>query len=106
MKPQTQSVLRALKYGEIVIFELEKDKYFVAIGGAGKDPDGNYRSSGLQYTKEKALQKIGACVGYTQEKIIEIIESSTYIDSFAWAITNPIPSGTEVYIKENAKEVK
>ena len=93
----------SLKYGEIVIFQDEDDK-FIGIGGAGKDEDGDYRRSNWCNSIEEILQTIGSCGVFTQDDLKEKLKRLKYIKSIPWALSDPIPDETKVKILDNAEE--
>ena len=93
----------SLKYGEIVIFQDEDDK-FIGIGGAGKDKDVDYRISGWCDSIEKVLQYIGIFPGLSQEDLKENLKTWKYIKSIPWALSDLIPAETMVEILPNAEE--
>lgn len=94
-----------LDCGEVVIFQDKNTNDFIAIGGAGKDKDGDYRHSSLHNTIEEVKQNIGRNVGLTKVFLEQNLPNWKYIDSYAHAYGERPQIGDKVLILPNAKEM-
>lgn len=104
MKLNYEQLIKALDAGEVVEVRDTRDNTFACLGVCGKDKDGDYRYSGWCNSIEESREYKGDFYGYSPETLKEICDDLEYLDSYAWAITDPIPVGTKVYVKPNAKE--
>jgi hypothetical protein len=95
----TQTAQFKLEHQEILIFQHKRDKDFIAIGGAGKNKDGHWRSSIWFAEKKDCLFSIGS---YSTD-LERTLENCDYIESLPPQIT-PVPVGIKVRILPNAKE--
>jgi len=91
-----------LASGEAVTFK--KDNKFFIIGGAGKDRDGDYRTSDWYDSIKEAKQNIGEYGGFFQKYLQERLEYWEYIDSYPHAYGDRPEIGTKVLILPNFKE--
>jgi hypothetical protein len=103
MKLTLKELQLALNYGEVVVLQDCTNEKYVAVGGCGKDFQGDYRSSDWRVVEEGVTESLGAYGGlptneYTQQ------DKYKYIKSFAHAITDRVPVGTRVRVLENVDE--
>ena len=90
-------------HDEIVVFQDNSDYEYVAIGGVGKDYDGNYKRSDWWDTKQKALHQLGYYGGYSEEQLKEALPNWTFIDSIPPKLAT-VPVGIKVKILDCAEE--
>lgn len=90
----------ALDCGEILVFQNTENDDYLAVGGAGKDKNGNYRESDFSDIIEECYQGIG----YDSGCKLEDLENFKYISSKPHAFGDIVPVGTKVRILDNAEE--
>jgi len=90
-------------HDEAVVFQDNSDKKYIAIGGTGKDINGNYRDSAWHDTKEEALQCLGVWNGFIEETLKENLPNWAFIDSIPPKLAT-VAEGTKVKVLDCARE--